>query len=93
MIEPVSVKCTPAIKLSKVDFPAPFPPIIVTKSPSSSVKSTVFIARFSVTVPGLNVFDMLKSFSIPYSSLIAKSYQGKRDFSIRLKCGAYLLLR
>ena len=55
---PSSTSQTPAMALSNVDFPAPFPPITVTKSPFFSVRLRSFSACFSLTVPGLNVFEM-----------------------------------
>ena len=53
---PSSTEKTPATALSMVDFPAPFPPITVTKSPSSSLRDKPFSAVFSLIVPALNVF-------------------------------------
>ena len=55
-IEPESIGNTPAMALRNVDLPAPFEPITVTKSPSSSVRSTPRRARFSLTLPGKKVF-------------------------------------
>ena len=63
-IFPSSTCQTPAIALSRVDFPAPFPPIIVTKSPSSRWRDTPFRATFSLMVFGLNVFLRLIRSSI-----------------------------
>ena len=40
---------------SAVDFPAPFPPMIVTKSPGFKLRLTPLRARFSLIVPALNV--------------------------------------
>ena len=54
-IEPSSTGHVPATALSMVDFPAPFPPITVTKSPSSSFRFTPLRACFSLIVPGLKV--------------------------------------
>mgnify|MGYP000658306984 CR=1 FL=1 len=55
MIFPSSTGHTPAIAFRVVDFPAPFPPMIVTKSPSFKVRFKSFKACFSFTVPLLNV--------------------------------------
>ena len=55
MIFPLSIPHTPAIAFSVVDFPAPFPPIIVTKSPGFKLRLTPLRARFSLIVPALNV--------------------------------------
>ena len=54
-IFPSSTGHTPAIAFRVVDFPAPFPPMIVTKSPSFKVRFKSFKACFSFTVPLLNV--------------------------------------
>ncbi len=54
-ILPESIGQTPAIAFNTVDLPAPFPPITVTKSPSSNWRSTPFNAFFSLIVPRLNV--------------------------------------
>ena len=53
--EPLSTGQTPAMAFSMVDFPAPLPPMIVTKSPSSSVRLMPFKALFSLIEPGLKV--------------------------------------
>ena len=53
---PLSTGQTPAIAFSNVDFPAPLPPITVTKSPSFNVRFTPRSAFFSLTVPLLKVF-------------------------------------
>ncbi len=54
-MEPLSTGHTPAIAFNIVDLPAPFPPITVTKSPSSKVSDSPFNAIFSLTVPALKV--------------------------------------
>ena len=46
-----------AEKFNAVDFPAPFPPMIVTKSPSFRFKSRPFRATFSLMVPELLLLD------------------------------------
>ena len=51
----MSMGQTPATALSMVDLPAPLPPMTVTKSPSSSVRSRPLRATFSLTVPALKV--------------------------------------
>ena len=51
---PPSTGHTPAIALSIVDFPAPFPPIIVTKSPAFRLRLRPHNAVFSFMVPLLN---------------------------------------
>ena len=68
-IVPESSGYTPAIILSRVDLPAPLPPMTVTKSPSARVRSTPVRARFSVTVPRLNVFFTWDSLSICLTAL------------------------
>ena len=55
IILPWSAGKTPAIRFRVVDLPAPLPPMMVTKSPSSRVRSRPSMARFSLTVPALNV--------------------------------------
>ena len=57
-----------------VDFPAPFPPITVTKSPSSRERFTPFNATFSLMVPGLNVFLILSIFNISAMVLLLLSF-------------------
>ena len=47
----------PATAFSRVDLPAPLPPMTVTKSPSASVSDTPRRARFSLMVPALNVLQ------------------------------------
>ena len=59
-IEPSSTGQEPAMALSIVDLPAPFPPMTVTKSPSSRVRSTPFKACFSLIVPRLKVLCTLR---------------------------------
>ena len=54
-MEPSSTRKTPAMAFNKVDFPAPFPPMTVTKSPSFKVRVVPLRAVFSLMVPGLNV--------------------------------------
>src|SRR5699024_899291 len=54
-ILPMSMGQTPATALSMVDLPAPLPPMTVTKSPSSSVRSRPLRATFWLTVPALKV--------------------------------------
>ena len=54
-IEPVSLLKEPAIAFNRVDLPAPFPPMTLTKSPSSRVKLISFNACFSLMVFALNV--------------------------------------
>ena len=57
-IFPSSTGHTPAIAFRVVDFPAPFPPMIVTKSPSFKVRFKSFKACFSFTVPLLMFIHM-----------------------------------
>lgn len=64
IILPESVRNEPAIALNIVDLPAPFAPIIVMKSPSSTLSERSLSATFSSTVPGLNTFFMFCSSSI-----------------------------
>ncbi len=71
IISPLSTEYTPEIKFNRVDFPAPLPPIIVTKSPGCKCKSIPWIACFSVIVPGLNVFVIFESLSIVASNGIS----------------------
>ena len=52
----------PAIALNMVDLPAPFEPTIVAKSPSFKSKFRCVRAAFSLTVPGLKVFEILKNY-------------------------------
>ncbi len=54
-IVPRSAVHTPATALSRVDLPAPLPPMTVTNWPSSMWRSTPRRAVFSLTVPGLKV--------------------------------------
>ena len=61
---PSSTFQVPAMALRRVDFPAPFPPMTVTKSPSFKVRSSPFRACFSLTVPGLKVFEIWSISSI-----------------------------
>ncbi len=63
---PESTGNTPAMALSMVDFPAPLPPMTVTKSPSSMVRFKPWRATFSLTVPGLKVFQTFCSLSMGY---------------------------
>ena len=53
-----------------MDFPAPFPPITVTKSPSYNFKSTPLMAFFSVIVPLLNVLYISFNSRINYPFLL-----------------------
>ena len=55
MICPESTYQAPAMAFSVVDFPAPFPPMIVTKSPGFRFRFTPSRAFFSLIVPLLNV--------------------------------------
>ena len=61
MISPLSAKKTPVIALNSVDFPAPLLPTIVANSPCFKVRFRFFNAHFSLTVPGLKVFDIVQS--------------------------------
>ena len=72
---PVSMGQTPAIAFNSVDFPAPFPPITVTKSPSFKVRLTPRRAFFSFTVPLLKVFVIFlisSMFSYPLFPIFEK---------------------
>src|SRR5690606_12963009 len=53
---PVSTVILPETILSRVDFPAPFEPITVTKSPDLRLSETSFNATRSLMVPGKKVF-------------------------------------
>src|SRR5699024_1629897 len=55
-MEPKSGFHTPAMALSKVDLPAPLPPMTVTNSPSLISRSRPLSAVLALTVPALNVF-------------------------------------
>ena len=55
MTVPESTKTGPAVALSIVDWPAPLPPMTVTKSPSFSVRLRPFSAVLALMVPGLKV--------------------------------------
>ena len=61
-ISPPSSENEPASALRKVDFPAPFPPRIVIKSPSLISRLTFFNACCSLIVPGKNVLSILLIF-------------------------------
>ncbi len=66
-MEPESTSCSPAMQLSKVDLPAPLPPIKVTKSPSFRWRFTLCKAVFSFTVP------LLKVLKTPFTASIFRS--------------------
>src|SRR5699024_1063913 len=63
-IRPESGTNPPAMAVNSVDFPAPFDPISVTKSPRSRCSDTSSSAFFSLTVPGLNVLETCSMLSI-----------------------------
>ena len=71
-ISPPSSENEPAKALRKVDFPAPFPPRIVIKSPSFISRLTFFKACCSLIVPGKNVLSILLIFinDIFYASFL-----------------------
>ena len=74
-ISPPSVRKLPLMAPNSVDFPAPFAPIIVMKSPSGTLSDSSCRARFSLTVPGLKVLEIFFSSSIclslPFSAFCA----------------------
>ena len=59
----------PETVLSSVDFPAPFEPMTVTKSPSFTVRLTPFRATRSLTVPAKNVLRTSSTVSMRSRSL------------------------
>ena len=65
-MEPESVRKLPEIALNSVDLPAPLEPMMVTKSPRSRWRDSPVSACFSLTVPGLKVFEMLEMVSMAY---------------------------
>ena len=81
-IEPLSMGKAPAIALRVVDFPAPFEPITVQKSPSSSVKVTPRRAFFSLAVPAKKVLCTFLTSSI-FRFVLLNSF-----FETRIRRGA-----
>ena len=64
-ILPLSVKKLPETALKSVDLPAPFAPMMVTKSPSCTRRDRSSRAFLAFTVPGLKVLEIWETFSIP----------------------------
>src|SRR5262249_18038266 len=77
-ILPSSHGSAPAIRLSNVLFPAPFPPIRETNSPEATSRSTPLSAAASDAVPRLNT---LRS---PKARSIARSFD--HAFTVRQGC-------
>ena len=76
---PQSVIKLPAMALNSVDFPAPFAPIIVIKSPFSTWRERSSSAFLASMVPGLKVLEIweissMVLFSIVLSSIIPSSF-------------------
>ena len=61
---PLSAMKLPAMALSRVDLPAPLAPIIVMKSPFSTLRERSLSTSFSFGVPGLKDFEMWEMSSI-----------------------------
>ena len=62
---------------NSVDFPAPFAPMIVMKSPSGTLSDNSCRAHFSLTVPGLKVLEIFFSSSICLSLPFSASCAGE----------------
>src|SRR5690606_38735560 len=58
------------MQFSRVDLPAPFPPITVTNSPASKVRSTSSTANFSLILPIEKVLLKLRISSIIFNLLV-----------------------
>ena len=75
-ISPLSVRKFPPIAPNSVDFPAPFAPMMVIKSPSGTLSDRSCRAHFSLTVPGLKVLEILFSSSMRLSPPFSASGAG-----------------
>src|SRR5574344_3033875 len=69
-MEPLSTGKVRAMALGRVDFPAPLPPMTVTKSPSCSVRLRSSSAVFSWMVPGKKVLEIFFSSSMAHASFL-----------------------
>ena len=83
-IFPESTSCTPAMRLRRVDLPAPLPPMTVTKSPSSSSRSYIDEGALLVDrafVEGLADFGELQHSGPPLAHVLLeyRDAQGERD--------------
>ena len=64
---PLSGATVPAMMLNRVDFPAPFAPIIVTNSPLATFSERESKTFWLSAVPGWKVLEMPSSLSIAAS--------------------------
>ena len=88
--------------LNIVDLPAPLEPTMVAKSPSFNSKLRFVSAAFSLTVPGLKVFEILPEYfsdvvvtsvedsSLPYNKPARCYIDGDGYFVIEIKASIYM---